>query len=123
MKDLDLSVIGIHIHTSQASQEAQRAQRMAELENLAKYRAMKIQQYKDWSDPVKRAALQAKYKLWEEEGRKKLHEIPAELVAVRTGKNSHTISKIVFRDIPPKPKTFWQRLKEKLTGLIPRCCR
>lgn len=45
----------------QLSAEVIRAQRMAELEQIAKYRALKIQKYKEWADPEKRAEIQAQY--------------------------------------------------------------
>lgn len=45
----------------QLSAEVIRAQRLAELEQLAKYRAQKLQKYKDWADPIKRAEMQAEY--------------------------------------------------------------
>ena len=39
------------------SPEVIRAQRMAELEQMAKYRYAKMEAYRDWADPVKRAAM------------------------------------------------------------------
>lgn len=44
------------------SPEVIKAQRIAEIENIAKYRAIKLQKYKDWADSEKRAAMQAEAK-------------------------------------------------------------
>lgn len=41
------------------SPDVLRAQKMAELRNQAAYNAAKLQMYKDWADPEKRAAMQA----------------------------------------------------------------
>lgn len=52
----------------QLSIEVIRAQRMTELEQLAKYRAIKLQKYKDWADPIKRAEMQAEFEGHKKEG-------------------------------------------------------
>lgn len=85
---------------------------MAELEQMAKYRAIKLQHYKDWADPVKRAAIKAQYKVDEAIGRAKLVDIPVEQIAVRTGDRVEPIQlKIIRIEIPP-PKTWWQRFED-----------
>lgn len=48
---------GIFQHVELLSPDVIKAQRMAELAQIAKYRAEKLQKYKDWSDPVKRAEM------------------------------------------------------------------
>ena len=53
--------------------ETIRAQRMAELANIAAYRALKLQAYKDWSNTEKREKLQASYRL-ELASAKKIYE-------------------------------------------------
>lgn len=95
------------------SPEVAKAQRMAELEQIAKYRRLKLQQYQDWSDPVKHAAIIAAYNKERAEAYTKLGDIPAEHIAVRTGRK-------YFRDLNPFPKplpvstpkkpTFWERV-------------
>lgn len=105
---------GIYHYMDTISPEAMREQRMAELEQMAKYRALKLQQYKDWSDPVKRAAIQARYVLEEAVSRKDLVNIPAELVAVRRYESPLNVAKIIFK---PAPKlTLWQRIKQWITS-------
>lgn len=49
---------GIFQMFEEISPEAIRAQRMAELNDLAKYRARRLRFYMDWADPVMRAKLQ-----------------------------------------------------------------
>lgn len=46
-----------HMH-EELSPEAFKAQRMAELEQIAKYRAARLKQFQEWADPVKRAERQ-----------------------------------------------------------------
>lgn len=110
-------ITGEYFFMEQLSPEVQRAQRMAELEQLAKYRALKLQKIKDWSDPVKRAETQAQYAKDEAEDRAKLKDIPAELVTVRTNitNSTFTLSYIT------KPKlTLFQRMKLWLTRILSR---
>lgn len=58
-------IVGVHFHMEVISPDIQRAQFMAEQMNLSTYRAKKIQAYKDWADPVKRAAIQEETKALE----------------------------------------------------------
>ncbi len=51
--------VGIFIQHEAISPEVQRAQRMAELKDIAEYRARHLKYITDWSDPVKRAKIQA----------------------------------------------------------------
>lgn len=54
----------------QISPEAFKAQRMAELKDIAEWRARHLQYVKDWSDPVKRAQIQADIAFAEKVARK-----------------------------------------------------
>lgn len=51
-------IAGIIIQHQALSPEVERAQRMAELKNIAEYRARHLKAIQDWSDPVKRKAIQ-----------------------------------------------------------------
>lgn len=51
-------IAGIIIQYQAISHEAERAQRMAELKNIAEYRARHLKAIQDWSDPVKRKKIQ-----------------------------------------------------------------
>ena len=115
MKQTELT--GIIHHMEAISPEAQKAQVMAEMEQLAKYRAKRLQQYKDWSNPMKRAAMRAQYNADEERDRKLLVDIPAEHVAVRpVNPYRITLTEVV------KPKvvklTWLQRVKLWLTSVL-----
>lgn len=61
--------IGIFQHMDMISPEAYRAQRMAELQQLANYRARKLKRYQEWSDPEKRALIQNQARADEEEAK------------------------------------------------------
>lgn len=108
-------IVGIHYHMDILSPEAYRAQRQAELEQMAKYRHMKLQIYKDWADPVKRAEIQAKHKAEEAESRTQLSSIPADQVAVRTGGKTFTAMKLVLLE-PSRKLTRWQKIKAWFHG-------
>lgn len=126
MKVSDLSEF--HIQFDMPSAEAFRAQRMAELEQMAKYRALKLQQYKDWSDPIKRAAFQAKIKADEAIAKVELREmfkgdpdIEYAKIAVRplTEEQVLTFKMSPLYKIPPNiSQTRWQRLWRWLRSAI-----
>lgn len=105
---------GIYFHMDVISPEAFQAQRMAELEQMAKYRSIRIQQYKDWSDPVKREKIKTQYSKDEAEGRKLLATVSAEQVAVRTGQAPLNIKLNYIGDhgFIPKKRTIWQIIRK-----------
>lgn len=112
MKDFwDLSVVGIYDHMNLATPEAMKAQRQAELEQMAKYRSKRLQEYKDWSEPVKREAKKEAFRKEEEKCRPLMANIPAEQVAVQTGKRLE-VTKMIFKPLPKL--SFWQKMKRWL---------
>lgn len=113
---MKLDDIGIHHHMEQLSPAVIEAQRMAEMNNLSTYRAKRIREYMNWSDPVKRAEIQSKYKIDEALGRDKLKDIPAAQVAVRTSENWDIRLNITDPYKKPAPKLTWfQRLVRPFT--------
>lgn len=114
MKPTELT--GVYFYMDSISPEAMKAQRMAELEQMAKYRSIRIQQYKDWSNPVKREIIKAQYAKDEIECRKLMADIPAERVAVRTGEIPMNIKLNYVGDHGRQlPKiTRWERFKRWL---------
>ncbi len=80
-------IVGIIHHSEFDSRDVAMAQAIAEINNLARYRAKKLQYYKDWADPTKRAYIKENIAALEKDSRTKLSEVPAEDVAVRTGKS------------------------------------
>ena len=107
--------IGIVSQFDAISPEVERAQRMAELKNIAEYRARRLQAYRDWANPIKRAELQAKHQqelkqareIWEaqlkeDHRRLQMHE-PKTTYA-------ETISMRVLTKCPGKSKPWYQRL-------------
>lgn len=75
---------GIHFNMFQLDPAVIRAQRQAELENIAKYRAQRLASYKKWSDPIEGPKWREEIKKEEQECRKELDKISADLIAVRT---------------------------------------
>ncbi len=55
MKHTEPTIPGVLEQAFQLSPEAAKAQREAEMLNAHRYRAERMKQYKDWSDPEKRA--------------------------------------------------------------------
>jgi hypothetical protein len=108
---MDLNVPGIHFNMFELSPEVIRAQRQAELENLAKYRAQKLESYTKWSDPVEGAKWRDEIAKEETVSREKLIEIPAELVAVRTGGAHFEIAPCLKFIEPTAKPSVWQRVK------------
>lgn len=109
----------------QLSPEVIRAQRQAELADLAKFRARHMQAYKDWTDPVKRAALIVKTEAESEKAREEIRartyeENVAEYskIAVRTDKP--TFSFTLINKPKPKPLTRFQRMKRWISTTILR---
>lgn len=90
------------------------AQRMQELRDLMEYRKRHLRQIIDWSDPIKRAKMQYHYVVEETEGRKKLKDIPAEKVMVRTG------ASLKQRELPTfiKRLTWFQRFMRWMKRLF-----
>lgn len=80
-------IAGIHFEMIAVAPEVRIAQTMSEFQQLATYRAKRLQKYKDWADPVKREEIKAKQKSVEEECRKFLSEIDAEKISIRTGES------------------------------------
>lgn len=109
-------VPGLFHYQEAASREAQMAQHMAELEQLAKYRAKKIQFYKDWSDTLKREALQAQARVDELAAQQiaamKLVEDP---FYFHNKKPPMTLNLTPL--IKPRP-TRWQRFKAWICGIF-----
>lgn len=60
---------GIYFSAFELSPETIKAQRLAELKDLAEYRQRHLKAIQDWSDPVKRAAMQAMAKVEEDQAR------------------------------------------------------
>ena len=85
------------------------AQRMAELKDLAEYRMRHLQAIKEWSDPVKRAKMKYHATAEEAEGRKKLKDIPADLVAVRTGESPFRAVDYGHIYVPPIKVKWFER--------------
>ena len=102
-------VPGFYFHMEQISPEVRHAQRMAELKQMAAYRALRLQAYKDWADTEKRNAIKAQYALDESEDRKKLDTMPADLIAVRTQEVSYNLTMIRK---PEVKLTLWQKIKK-----------
>lgn len=112
--------LGIHFHMEQISPEVAREQRMAELEQISKYRARRLREYQEWSDPVKRAERQAKVKGEEIQAKMIFNEQIAkdpnfyEKIAVRP--SSHPKSPFMIRPLAPafpnvRKITRWGRIK------------
>lgn len=122
---------GIYWHMDVISPEAFKAQRMAELKDLAEFRARHLKAIQDWSDPVKRAEIQAKYKVDEAEGKKQFAEMfkdkegPAAeeayaLIAVQKDVGPNFRLKMIEKvkaSLVPKPTRF-QKFVKWLRGIF-----
>ncbi len=71
---------GVYHMVEDLSPEAHRAQRMAELEQMARYRAVKLAQYQAWSDDTQRMQIQLNAKV---EEAKAMHEVEGKTVWLR----------------------------------------
>lgn len=107
--------IGIFSQFEQLSPEVMRAQRQAELENIAKYRAERLQFYLDWSDPEKRAKLQAEHAAGEKAAREEMTGKYIDDYRVRTVKNEVFLEGLQLKvnEVsypPPVKRTWWRRI-------------
>ena len=93
----------------QLNVETIRAQRMAELANIAAYRALKLQAYKDWSDTEKREKLQASYRL-ELASAKEIYKAMPPLTAKLDLRAPIKVTPIVKAPTKPAKAGFFQRL-------------
>ncbi len=99
---------GIIMQVDAISPETERAQRMAELKNIAEYRARHLQYIKDWSDPDKRAKIQAVHAVEERQARESLAGESVDNYRVRTVQGG--MSRIVMTEIvKPTPKLSWYK--------------
>lgn len=112
---MKLNEIGIYFHMDQISPEAFKAQRQAELAAMAEYRQRHLQQVIEWSDPVKRAERLLQYAKDEAEGRSKLKDIPAELIAVRTKETPFTLG-LTYKK--PFKLSWWRKVINWLMSVI-----
>lgn len=118
MKFNDLTP-GIFSQFESLSPEVIKAQRMAELEAIAKYRAERLQAYIDWSNPEKRAKLQAEHAAGEKAAREAMAGKFIDDYRVRTVKQDVFVGKLlpVKELLKPAPRlSWWQRLLEWLRG-------
>jgi hypothetical protein len=89
-----------------------RAQRMAELEALAKVRAEKIQKLIDWSDPEKRALLQAQLEDGQKDARREVadkHEEFARMFDIED-KKPMNLGRVIT---PTKKKPWYKRILKR----------
>lgn len=124
---ITLDTPGIHFNMFQISPEVMRAQRQAELEQIAKYRAIKIAKYQKWSDPIEGEKWRAEIKAEEQESRKELHKIPADLISVRT-KDANVPFPFEMKPLlKPQPsavtQTRWARIKSWFAKLFRGNCK
>ncbi len=68
MKELT-ELTGIYHYMEEASPEARTAQALAQYQNMLRYNAVKMQKFKDWANPVKRAQMQLDQKTLEEKSK------------------------------------------------------
>jgi len=94
--------------------ETIRAQRMAELANIAAYRALKLQAYKDWSNTEKREKLQELYKR-ELYSAKEIYKAMPPLTAKLDLRAPIKITPIVKAPTKPAKVGFFQRLAKLFT--------
>lgn len=86
-----------------------RAQRMQELKDLAEWRARRLQAFRDWSDPVKRAARQEQAARELEAAHKRWAEMAEEERAPLKLKSF--FERVSVRQVAPPPrKKLYQRL-------------
>lgn len=78
--------LGVIFEMEAVSPEVRMANEMAQFQQLAAYRARKLQAYKDWADPVKREARIAEQKKLEVAAKAILPTLPDQ-DWVRTGKS------------------------------------
>ena len=98
----------------QLNVETIRAQRMAELANIAAYRALRLQAYKDWSIPEKREKIQAIYKR-ELFDAKEIYKAMPPLTAKLDLRAPIKVTPIVKAPTKPAKAGFFQRLAKLFT--------
>src|SRR4051812_47370010 len=111
--EVRLSESSFVIKLDAISPEVERAQRMAELKDVAEYRARRLKAYQEWSDPIKRAQIQAKHA----EELKQARESWDRQVAQDAKKLEMHMPKVSFADrimvrVIERPKvkpSLWQR--------------
>lgn len=106
--------IGIIIQHEAISPEVVRAQRLAELKDIAEYRARHLKAIQDWSDPVKRKKIQDEHAAAERAAREEMAGKDIDPYRVRTVKNQTFIAPLTFKVTPiVKPllkRPWWRRL-------------
>lgn len=110
------------IETHQISPEALRAQRLAELKDIAEYRARRLQSYKNWSDPVKRAEriqkaqeeLIAARKIWADMLTHDLKKLEMHMPSDAEKFQNKIMVRVLEKASPYKP--WWRRFWDWLTG-------
>lgn len=96
---------GIIFETQVASPEACKAQKMAELKNLAEYRAGKLQKYVEWSKPEAIAARYAEHLAAAEAARQKAAEVLALIKKQEEASKLYEAEKMPQFKISPLIKT------------------
>lgn len=104
---------GIFQQADMISPEAFKAQRMAELRQLARYRAEKLQKYIDWSNPEKRAELQQQLKMELEEAQEQVETMDISPHMVFRELDALMKIKPLIKPLPPKKK--WYQYQWMLT--------
>ncbi len=109
MREHDFYPAGYVSQFDQISPEAHRAQRMAELKSVAEWKARRLKEMQDWSDPVKRATRQAKLATELEEAKAIWAEMLEKDVASLPSKPFWET--VRMRPIAPKlaPKLSWYK--------------
>ena len=110
------------IETHQISPEALRAQRQAELKDIAEYRARRLQAYKEWSDPVKRAEriekaqeeLRIAKEIWEEMLAQDLNKLEMHMPSEVDKFENKILVRVLEKASNRKP--WWRRMIDWLKG-------
>ncbi len=98
---------GIYSMFEDLSPEVHRAQRLAELEQLARYRARRLAEYQAWSDPVQRMQIQINARVEEAKARA---EVAGKTVYLPPRlKLEERIEIIPLKKSSPK-RSWWRRL-------------
>lgn len=110
-------ITGLYLAYDLPSPEAYKAQRMAELEQMAAYRKLKLKQYQDWADPVKRAAFQAQVKAEEDQARFLLGEM------FKDSDPNFSYAKIAVRPLTEEAQLVFKIAPLQVLPKIPRLTR